>query len=193
MANKGDGTAAETMPSPSEQEIGTVVENRLRQSGNKQSSESRRRLLRQLLRRVKSWSLAIKSPGRDDILLQITENGKVNNNIVSAFQVSNTLTQFRKLESESHFFMKCLKRPPHYACLLEVLIQLGQRVITPRLFSNYFLLMSSELVDDDKKCYLGINYTFDIRKDWQQTFSRKIIPEPQDDTQKKLENECIRE
>ena len=61
---------------------------------------------------MKILSLAIKSPGRDDILLQIPENGKVkgnwftlkegscyslrftfqvNNDIVSAFQVSNTL------------------------------------------------------------------------------------------------------
>lgn len=31
----------------------------------------------------------------------------------------------------------------------------------------FVLFLAFQFVDDDNKCYLEINYTFDIRKEWQ--------------------------
>lgn len=32
----------------------------------------------------------------------------------------------------------------------------------------FCVLFLAQFVDDDNKCYLEINYTFDIRKDWKE-------------------------
>ena len=33
----------------------------------------------------------------------------------------------------------------------------------------FFIFLLQQFVDDDRKCYLEMNYTFDIRRDWTST------------------------
>ncbi|KAH0969962.1 hypothetical protein GBA52_022118 [Prunus armeniaca] len=111
---------------------------------------------------VKILSLAIKSPDRSDIVLPIPENGNPKGlwftlkegsrySLEFTFQL---IAQKRCSEplahSQSLTHMCCLRTQPHLA-----------------YFCRGSYSARSKFVDDDNKCYLEINYTFDIRKDWQ--------------------------
>ncbi|KAF2306025.1 hypothetical protein GH714_009479 [Hevea brasiliensis] len=121
---------------------------------------------------VKILSLAIKSPGRSDIVLSIPEDGNlkgtwftlkegsryslqftflVGNNIVSGLKYTNTVWKTGvKVDSAKEMLGTFSPQAEltHMRCLRKLL----------HLF-----------VDDDNKCYLEINYTFDIRKEWLST------------------------
>ncbi|KAK3432179.1 hypothetical protein EUGRSUZ_E03927 [Eucalyptus grandis] len=121
---------------------------------------------------VKILSLAIRSPGRSDIVLSVPENGKpkglwftlkegsryslkftfqVSNNIVSGLKYTNTVWKTGvKVDSTKEMLGTFSPQSEPYTHEMH-------EETTP---SGIFF------IDDDNKCYLEINYTFDIRKDW---------------------------
>ncbi|XP_074271977.1 rho GDP-dissociation inhibitor 1-like [Silene latifolia] len=133
---------------------------------------------------VKILSLAIKSPGRDDIVLQIPENGKVkgtwftlkegspynlqftfqvNNNIVSGLKYSNTVWKTGvKVDSMKEMLGTFSPQAEPYTHVMP------EDTTPSGIFARGSYSARTKFVDDDNKCYLEINYTFDIRKDWQQ-------------------------
>uniref|UniRef100_A0A7C8Z5V3 Rho GDP-dissociation inhibitor n=1 Tax=Opuntia streptacantha TaxID=393608 RepID=A0A7C8Z5V3_OPUST len=133
---------------------------------------------------VKILSLAIKSPGRDDILLQIPENGKVkgnwftlkegsryslkftfqvNNNIVSGLKYTNTVWKTGvKVDSTKEMLGTFSPQAEPYTH------EMPEDTTPSGIFARGSYTARTKFVDDDNKCYLEINYTFDIRKDWQQ-------------------------
>ncbi|KAI4371170.1 hypothetical protein MLD38_019436 [Melastoma candidum] len=131
---------------------------------------------------VKFQLLAIKSPGRPDIVLQIPENGKpkglwftlkegspyslkftfqVCNNIVSGLKYTNTVWKTGvKVDSIKEMIGT-------FSPQVEVYTHEMPEETTPSgMFARGSYTARSKFVDDDNKCYLEINYTFDIRKDW---------------------------
>ncbi|KAK4771965.1 hypothetical protein SAY86_013740 [Trapa natans] len=131
---------------------------------------------------VKILSLAIKSPGRPDILLAVPENGKpqgswftlkegsryslmfafqVCNNIVSGLKYTNTVWK-SGIKVESSKDMLGTFSPQEEAYTHEM----PEETTPSGLFARGSYSARTKFVDDDKKCYLEINYTFDIRKDW---------------------------
>ncbi|XP_059444348.1 rho GDP-dissociation inhibitor 1-like isoform X2 [Corylus avellana] len=132
---------------------------------------------------VKILSLAIKSPGRADIFLPIPDNGnpkglwftlkegsryslnftfQVNNNIVSGLKYTNTVwkTGMKVDSSKEMLGTFSPQAEPYTHEMLEETTPSG-------IFARGSYSARSKFVDDDNKCYLEINYTFDIRKDWQ--------------------------
>ncbi|XP_057545140.1 rho GDP-dissociation inhibitor 1-like [Amaranthus tricolor] len=131
---------------------------------------------------VKILSLAIKSPGRDDILLQIPENGEVkgnwftlkegcpyslqftfqvNNNIVSGLKYSNTVWKTGvKVDSTKEMLGTYSPQAEPYTH------ELPEDTTPSGIFARGSYTARTRFVDDDNKRYLEINYTFDIRKDW---------------------------
>lgn len=133
---------------------------------------------------VKILSLAIKSTGRDDILLQIPGNGKVkgnwftlkegsryslkftfqvNNNIVSGLKYTNTVWKTGvKVDSTKEMLGTFSPQAEPYTH------EMPEETTPSGMFARGSYTARTKFVDDDNKCYLEINYTFDIRKDWQQ-------------------------
>ncbi|XP_031279157.1 rho GDP-dissociation inhibitor 1 [Pistacia vera] len=134
---------------------------------------------------VKILSLSIKSPGRPDIVLAVPESGKVkglwftlkegsryslqftfqvSNNIVSGLKYTNTVWKTGvKVDSTKEMLGTFSPQAEPY-------IQEMPEETTPSgIFARGSYSARSKFVDDDNKCYLEINYTFDIRKDWQAT------------------------
>ncbi|KAL2932262.1 Rho GDP-dissociation inhibitor 1 [Bienertia sinuspersici] len=131
---------------------------------------------------VKILNLAIKSPGRDDILLQIPENGKVkgnwftlkegsryslqfafrvNNNIVSGLKYTNTVWKTGvKVDSTKEMLGTFSPQAESYKH------EMPEETTPSGIFARGSYSARTKFVDDDNKCYLEINYTFDIRKDW---------------------------
>lgn len=131
---------------------------------------------------VKIISLSIISPGRPDIVLPIPEDGKpkgpwftlkegsiyslrfsfqVSNNIVVGFRYTNNVWKTGvKVDTTKEMLGT-------FSPQLEPYTFDAPEETTP---SGYFARGSytakSKFVDDDNKCYLDIQYTFDIRKDW---------------------------
>ncbi|XP_050212428.1 rho GDP-dissociation inhibitor 1-like [Mercurialis annua] len=134
---------------------------------------------------VKMRSLAIKSPGRADIVLSIPENGnpkgtwftlkegsryslqfsfEVGNNIVSGLKYTNTVWKTGlKVDSTKEMLGTFSPQPEPYTH------QLPEETTPSGVFARGSYSARSKFVDDDNKCYLEINYTFDIRKEWQPT------------------------
>ncbi|KAK4765233.1 hypothetical protein SAY86_026323 [Trapa natans] len=132
---------------------------------------------------VKILSLAIKSQGRPDILLSIPENGKpkgswftlkegsryslmfafkVCNNIVSGLKYTNTVWKSGiKVESSKEMLGTFSPQAESYTH------QMPEETTPSGLFARGSYSARTKFVDDDNKCYLEINYTFNIRKDWQ--------------------------
>ncbi|CAK9182238.1 unnamed protein product [Ilex paraguariensis] len=131
---------------------------------------------------VKILSLAIKSPGRPDIFLPIPENGnpkgpwftlkegsryslkftfEVSNNIVSGFKYTNTVWKTGiKVDSTKEMigtFSPQLEPYTH---------EMPEETTPSGIFARGPYSARTKFLDDDNKCYLQINYTFDIRKDW---------------------------
>lgn len=131
---------------------------------------------------VKILSLAIKSPGRDDILLQIPENGKVkgnwftlkegsryslqfafqvNHNIVSGLKYTNAVWKTGvKVDSTKEMLGTFSPQGEPYKH------EMPEETTPSGIFARGSYTARTRFVDDDNKCYLEINYTFDIRKDW---------------------------
>lgn len=134
---------------------------------------------------VKIVSLAIISPGRPDILLPVPENGKpkglwftlkegsryrlkftfqVSNNIVSGLKYSNTVWKTGvKVDSTKEMIGTFSPQQESYTH------EMPEETTPSGIFARGSYSARSKFVDDDNKCYLEINYTFDIRKDWSST------------------------
>ncbi|KAA8520180.1 hypothetical protein F0562_014436 [Nyssa sinensis] len=132
---------------------------------------------------VKILSLAIKSPGRPDIFLPVPENGnpkgmwfslkegshyslkfsfQVSNNIVSGLRYTNTVWKTGvKVDSTKEMLGTFSPQPEPYAH------EMPEETTPSGFFARGSYSAKTKFVDDDNKCYLEINYTFDIRKDWQ--------------------------
>lgn len=134
---------------------------------------------------VKILSLAIKSPGRADIFLPLPENKipkgtwftlkegsryslkftfQVSNNIVSGLKYSNTVWKTGlKVDSTKEMigtFSPQLEPYTH---------EMPEETTPSGMFARGSYSARSKFLDDDNKCYLEINYTFDIKKDWLST------------------------
>ncbi|OIW03037.1 hypothetical protein TanjilG_20965 [Lupinus angustifolius] len=131
---------------------------------------------------VKITSLSIISPNREDIVLPIPENGKpqglwftlkegsqyilkftfeVTNNIVSGFKYTNTVWKTGvKVDSSKEMLGTFSPQAEPYTH------EMPEETTPSGLFARGQYSARSKFVDDDNKCYLEINYTFDIRRDW---------------------------
>ncbi|XVF87842.1 hypothetical protein PTKIN_Ptkin18bG0153300 [Pterospermum kingtungense] len=132
---------------------------------------------------VKILSLAIKSPGRDDMVLPIPEDGKpkglwftlkegskyslqftfkVSNNIVSGLRYTNTVwkTGVRVDNTKAMLGTFSPQEEPYTH-------EMPEETTPSGIFARGTCSAKSKFADDDNKCYLEINYTFDIRKEWQ--------------------------
>ncbi|KAI4305705.1 hypothetical protein L6164_029056 [Bauhinia variegata] len=131
---------------------------------------------------VKIMSLTIVSPGRDDIVLPIPEDGnlkglwftlkegchyslkftfQVSNNIVSGFKYTNTVWKTgMKVDSAKEMLGTFSPQQEPYTHMMP------EETTPSGLFARGQYSARSKFSDDDDKCYLEINYTFDIRKDW---------------------------
>ncbi|KAJ4704031.1 Rho GDP-dissociation inhibitor 1 [Melia azedarach] len=134
---------------------------------------------------VKIVSLAIKSPGRPDILLSVPENGKpkgswftlkegssyslqftfqVSNNIVSGLKYTNVVWRTGvKVDSTKVMLGTFSPQAEPYT------YEIPEDTTPSGFLARGSYSARSKFVDDDNKCYLEINYTFDIRKEWQLT------------------------
>ncbi|KAL4333897.1 hypothetical protein GQ457_07G027970 [Hibiscus cannabinus] len=132
---------------------------------------------------VKILSLAIKSPGRPDMVLTIPENGKpkgswftlkegskyslkftfqVSNNIVSGLKYTNMVWKTGvKVDSMKEMMGTFSPQAEPYTH------EISEETTPSGMFARGSYSARSKFVDDDNKCYLEINYSFDIRKDWQ--------------------------
>lgn len=131
---------------------------------------------------VKILTLTIKSPGREDILLPIPEGGKVhgnwftlkegspyrlqftfqvNSNIVSGLKYTNTVWKTgMKVDSSKEMLGTFSPQAEAYTH------EMPEETTPSGIFARGSYSARSRFVDDDNKCYLEINYSFDIRKDW---------------------------
>uniref|UniRef100_A0A7N0TE71 Rho GDP-dissociation inhibitor n=1 Tax=Kalanchoe fedtschenkoi TaxID=63787 RepID=A0A7N0TE71_KALFE len=134
---------------------------------------------------VKFTSLSIVSPGRDDIVLPIPEDGNpkgswftlkegsryslkfsflVSNNIVSGLKYTNTVWKTGvKVDSSKEMIGTFSPQVEPYTH------QMPEETTPSGIFARGSYSARSKFLDDDNKCYLEINYTFDIRKDWAST------------------------
>ncbi|KAJ4828488.1 Rab GDP dissociation inhibitor alpha [Turnera subulata] len=131
---------------------------------------------------VKIVSLGIKSPGRPDIVLSIPENGnpkgswftlkegsrysleftfEVKNNIVSGLKYTNTVWKTGvKVDSAKEMLGTFSPQAEQYTH------ELPEETTPSGMFARGSYSARTKFTDDDDKCHLEINYTFDIRKDW---------------------------
>ncbi|KAK4279183.1 hypothetical protein QN277_016930 [Acacia crassicarpa] len=131
---------------------------------------------------VKVLSLTIISPGRDDIVLRIPENGKpkglwftlkegsnyrlkfafkVSNNIVSGFKYTSTVWKsVKKVDSTKEMLGTFSPQAEPYTH------EMPEEITPAGFFARGQYSAKTMFVDDDNKCHLEINYTFDIRKEW---------------------------
>ncbi|XP_074285118.1 rho GDP-dissociation inhibitor 1-like [Silene latifolia] len=131
---------------------------------------------------VKILSLAIVSQDRPDILLLIPEDGKpngpwftlkegsryklrftflVNNNIVVGLKYNNTVWKTgMKVDSTKEMLGTFSPQAEPYTH------EMPEETTPSGYFARGSYTARTKFLDDDKKCYLEINYTFDIRKDW---------------------------
>ncbi|KAK7303375.1 hypothetical protein RJT34_14279 [Clitoria ternatea] len=132
---------------------------------------------------VKFLSLAIKTADRADIVLPIPEGGnpkglwftlkegsryslmftfQVENNIVSGLKYTNTVWKTGiKVDSTKEMIGTFSPQAEPYTH------EMPEETTPSGMFAKGTYSAKSKFVDDDNKCYLEINYTFDIRKDWQ--------------------------
>ncbi|WOL12347.1 rho GDP-dissociation inhibitor 1-like [Canna indica] len=136
---------------------------------------------------VKILSLSIISPGRPDIVLQlpVAPNSKgvwftlkegshyrlkftffVSNNIVSGLRYTNTVWKTGVKVDRTKEMLGT------FSPQLETYTYETPEETTPSgLFARGSYSARTKFVDDDGKCYLEINYTFDIRREWPSTSS----------------------
>lgn len=131
---------------------------------------------------VKIMSLSIQSPGRPDIFLPlpVEASGKgvwftlkegspyklkftfsVSNNIVSGLRYTNTVWKTGiKVDSAKEMLGTFSPQPEPYAYVTP------EETTPSGIFARGSYSAKTKFLDDDRKCYLQINYTFDIRRDW---------------------------
>lgn len=131
---------------------------------------------------VKILSLSIKSPGRSDIVLPIPEDGKqkgpwftlkegcryslrfsfqVSRNIVSGLKYTNNVWKTGvKVDGVKQMLGTFSPQQEAYT------YDMPEETTPSGYFARGSYSAKTKFVDDDGKCYLEINYTFDIRKDW---------------------------
>ncbi|OVA09241.1 RHO protein GDP dissociation inhibitor [Macleaya cordata] len=133
---------------------------------------------------VKILSLSIHSPGRDEILLPIPEGNpkglwftlkentryslefsfKVSNNIVSGLKYANTVWKTGvKVDSTKAMLGTFSPQAEPYKH------EMPEETTPSGMFARGSYSAKTKFLDDDNKCHLEINYTFDIRKDWAST------------------------
>ncbi|KAF3443322.1 hypothetical protein FNV43_RR13004 [Rhamnella rubrinervis] len=134
---------------------------------------------------VKITELSIISPGRGDIVLPIPEDGKpkglwftlkegsrynlkfafkVSNNIVSGLKYTNTVWKTgMKVDSAKEMIGTFSPQSEPYTHMMP------EETTPSGMFARGSYSARSKFLDDDNKCYLEINYTFDIRKEWAAT------------------------
>lgn len=132
---------------------------------------------------VKMLSLEIKSPGRANIVLPIPEDGKpkspwfvlkegskyslkftfqVNNNIVTGLKYTNTVWKTGiKVDSMKEMIGAFSPQTEPYTH------EMPEEITPSGIFARGSYSARTKFLDDDNKCYLEINYTFDIKKEWQ--------------------------
>ena len=132
---------------------------------------------------VKILSLAIRTAGRPDMVLPIPEGGnpkglwftlkegsryrlvftfQVNHNIVSGLKYTNTVWKTGiKVDSSKEMIGTFSPQTETYTH------EMPEETTPSGMFARGTYSARSKFSDDDNKCYLEINYTFDIRKDWQ--------------------------
>ncbi|KAI8011604.1 Rho GDP-dissociation inhibitor 1 [Camellia lanceoleosa] len=131
---------------------------------------------------VKILSLSILSPDRSDIVLPIPEDGKpkglwftlkedsryslrfsfqVNNNLVSGLKYTSTVWKNgMKVDSTKEMLGTFSPQQEPYTHVIP------EETTPSGFFARGSYSARTKFVDDDNKCYLEINYTFDIKKDW---------------------------
>lgn len=132
---------------------------------------------------VKIMSLSIQSPGRPDIFLPLPvepTSGKgvwftlkegspyklkftfsVSNNIVSGLRYTNTVWKTGiKVDSAKEMLGTFSPQPEPYAYVTP------EETTPSGMFARGSYSAKTKFLDDDRKCYLQINYTFDIRREW---------------------------
>ncbi|XP_057439780.1 rho GDP-dissociation inhibitor 1 [Lotus japonicus] len=131
---------------------------------------------------VKITSLSIISPDRGDIVLPVPESGNpkglwftlkegshyclkftfvVSNNIVSGLKYTNTVWKTGvKVDSSKEMLGTFSPQTEPYTH------EMAEETTPSGIFARGAYSARSKFLDDDNKCYLEINYTFDIRKDW---------------------------
>lgn len=131
---------------------------------------------------VKILSLSIVSPGRSDIVLEIPESGnpkglwftlkegskyslkfsiKVSNDIVCGLKYTNTVWKTGiKVDSSKEMLGTFSPQAEPYTHVMP------EEVTPSGMFARGNYSAKTKFLDDDNKCYLELNYTFDIQKDW---------------------------
>ncbi|KAL0306308.1 UNVERIFIED_CONTAM: Rho GDP-dissociation inhibitor 1 [Sesamum radiatum] len=131
---------------------------------------------------VKILSLTILSPGRSDIELPIPEGGnpkglwftlkegsryrlrfsfKVSNDIVCGLKYTNTVWKAGlKVDSAKEMLGTFSPQVEPYVH------EMAEETTPSGMFARGSYSAKSKFIDDDNKCYLEINYTFDIQKEW---------------------------
>ncbi|XP_051134008.1 rho GDP-dissociation inhibitor 1-like [Andrographis paniculata] len=126
--------------------------------------------------------LAIKSPGRDDISLPIPKDGnvpnpwftlkegskyslnftfRVSNNIVSGLKYKNTVWKTGlKVDSTKEMLGTFSPQPEPYSH------EMPEDTTPSGMFARGSYSAKTQFLDDDKRCYLELNYFFEIKKDW---------------------------
>lgn len=131
---------------------------------------------------VKILNLTIVSAGRPDIVLEIPDSGnpkglwftlkegskyslkfsiKVSNDIVCGLKYTNQVWKTGlKVDSSKEMLGT-------FGPQAEPYIHVMPEEVTPSgMFARGNYSAKTKFVDDDNKCYLELNYTFDIQKDW---------------------------
>ncbi|XP_047082401.1 rho GDP-dissociation inhibitor 1-like [Lolium rigidum] len=131
---------------------------------------------------VKIMSLSIQSPGRPDIVLPlpVEPNAKgvwftlkegsmyklkftfsVSNNIVSGLRYTNRVWKTGiKVDSTKEMLGTFSPQPEEYTYVTP------EETTPSGMFARGSYSARTKFLDDDRKCYLQIDYTFDIRRDW---------------------------
>nr|XP_043613140.1 rho GDP-dissociation inhibitor 1-like [Erigeron canadensis] len=132
---------------------------------------------------VKILSLSIVSPGRQDLVLTVPDNGKikgtwftlkegsrytikftfqVQNNIVSGLKYTNTVWKTGlKVDKTKEMIGTFSPQQELYTH------EIPEDTTPSGILARGSYSARTKFLDDDNKCYLELNYTFDIRKDWQ--------------------------
>ncbi|XP_010418240.1 PREDICTED: rho GDP-dissociation inhibitor 1-like [Camelina sativa] len=134
---------------------------------------------------VKILELTIRSPDREEMVLTIPEDGlpnpkgpwftikegskytlvfnfRVTNNIVSGLRYNNTVWKTGvKVDSTKAMLGTFSPQAEPYQRVMP------EETTPSGMFARGSYSARTKFVDDDNKCYLEINYTFDIRKSWQ--------------------------
>ncbi|KAL8461579.1 hypothetical protein ACS0TY_032093 [Phlomoides rotata] len=134
---------------------------------------------------VRILSLAIKTAGRNDIVLPIPADGNPKSpwftlkegskyNLVFTFQVSNNIVSGLKYKN------KVWKTGIKVDNTKEMIgtfspqsepytHEMPEETTPSGIFARGSYTARTQFLDDDNKCYLELNYTFEIKKDWQST------------------------